>query len=194
MCVDKKIKSNINSKQSGFTIIELLVVIVIIGILAVITIVSYTGITKKANEANLISDLASAKKQVALYYTEHGVYPKSLGANNCLSNDTVTPNPDTNYCLKSGSGNIFVMTPGDGSTFELTASKGTLAYKVTENTPPTSTIPVIPITSIAATSGTPLTGQTLTAGALTPSEATASYKWQSSTTVGGAYTDIPGAT
>jgi len=38
----------IKSKQIGFTIVELIVVIVIIGILATITIVSYTGISKQA--------------------------------------------------------------------------------------------------------------------------------------------------
>ena len=36
-------------KNSGFTIVELLVVIVVIGILAAITIVAYTGISQKAN-------------------------------------------------------------------------------------------------------------------------------------------------
>ena len=45
------ILNNIKTRQkdSGFTIVELLVVIVVIGILAAITIVSYTGITARAN-------------------------------------------------------------------------------------------------------------------------------------------------
>ena len=36
------------SQQSGFTIVELLVVVVVIGVLAAITVVTYTGINKKA--------------------------------------------------------------------------------------------------------------------------------------------------
>ena len=44
-------------KDNAFTIVELLVVIVVIGILASITIVSYRGITTKAAEASLQSDL-----------------------------------------------------------------------------------------------------------------------------------------
>lgn len=50
-------------RQNAFTIVELLIVIVIIGILAAITIVSYTGITQRANEATLKSDLANNKKR-----------------------------------------------------------------------------------------------------------------------------------
>ncbi|MDK2899387.1 MAG: hypothetical protein PWQ10_574, partial [Patescibacteria group bacterium] len=46
--------------SQAFTIVELLVVIVVIGILAAITIVSYTGITGKANEAAIQSELSSA--------------------------------------------------------------------------------------------------------------------------------------
>ncbi|HZJ34804.1 MAG TPA: prepilin-type N-terminal cleavage/methylation domain-containing protein, partial [Candidatus Angelobacter sp.] len=54
-------------KTNGFTIVELLVVIVVIGILAAITIVSYTGISQKAKEASLQSDLDNASKQIKLF-------------------------------------------------------------------------------------------------------------------------------
>lgn len=189
---------NKNKKQVqsslAFTIVELLIVIVIIGILAAITIVSYTGITKKANEATLQADLANAKKQIALYYTEHGVYPKTL-INNCLSNDTITPNPDTKYCLSSSSGNVYSMTPGNGLSYELTATKSTTTYKITQDTSPTDiSVTTTPVTAIGAITGTAQIGQTLTAGAVSPAGATVSYKWQSATTSGGAYTDIPNAT
>jgi prepilin-type N-terminal cleavage/methylation domain-containing protein len=42
---------------SGFTIVELLIVIVVIGILAAITIIAYNGVQNKANDAAIRSDL-----------------------------------------------------------------------------------------------------------------------------------------
>jgi prepilin-type N-terminal cleavage/methylation domain-containing protein len=44
-------------RQSGFTIVELLIVIVVIGILAAITIVSFNGVTAKAKFVGYQSDL-----------------------------------------------------------------------------------------------------------------------------------------
>jgi len=125
-----------SNSNPGFTIVELLVVIVVIAILATITIVSYTSISTKATEAAAISDLSNAKNQFALYYTEHSVYPTGLDTNNCLTNATVTPNPDTNYCLKSGSGNVFALTVATGSTYTLTATKSSNTYKVTNDSSP----------------------------------------------------------
>lgn len=136
-------------RSSGFTIVELLVVIVVIGILAAITMVSYSGITKKANEAAIVSDLATAKNQFALYYTEHSVYPTGLDANNCPTNATVTPNPDTNYCLKSGSGNTFAVTIATGSTYTLTATKNSTVYKVTNDSSPVAAVLTCPTGFIA---------------------------------------------
>ena len=40
-------------KQSGFTIVELLIVIVVIGILAAITIVAYNGVQARANDTRM---------------------------------------------------------------------------------------------------------------------------------------------
>ncbi|RYZ85786.1 MAG: prepilin-type N-terminal cleavage/methylation domain-containing protein, partial [Moraxellaceae bacterium] len=47
-----------STHTSGFTIVELLIVIVVIGILAAIVIVGYQGVTKRANDTAVRSDLA----------------------------------------------------------------------------------------------------------------------------------------
>lgn len=67
--------SNISTKQySGFTIVELLIVIVVIAILAAITIVAYNGIQSRARESSLRSDLTNISKQLELYRAD-GDYP-----------------------------------------------------------------------------------------------------------------------
>ncbi|MDK2899267.1 MAG: hypothetical protein PWQ10_454, partial [Patescibacteria group bacterium] len=124
--------------SQAFTIVELLVVIVVISILATIIIVSYTGITSKAGVASLQSDLSNAKKQFSMYYVDHGIYPTGLDTNNCPTGST-SPSPDTNYCIKPSSGNILALINTTGTSYGLTASKGTIAYKVTESTSPTLT-------------------------------------------------------
>lgn len=64
--------------RSAFTIVELLIVIVVIGILAAISTVAYGGVSTKATEAALKSDLNNAAKQLSLAYIEGGGYPASL--------------------------------------------------------------------------------------------------------------------
>lgn len=73
-------KSISASRRKGFTIVELLIVIVIIGILASITIVSYAGISQRARDATLKSDLANAAIQMQLDYVNNGVMSSALPA------------------------------------------------------------------------------------------------------------------
>lgn len=62
--------------SQGFTIVELLIVIVIIAILAAITVVAFNGVTNRANDTAIQSDLNSFSKQVALYAAGgDGSYP-----------------------------------------------------------------------------------------------------------------------
>ncbi|OYW85009.1 hypothetical protein B7Z17_03085, partial [Candidatus Saccharibacteria bacterium 32-49-10] len=51
-------------KQTGFTIVELLIVIVIIAILAAITIVAFNGIQTRAQNSKIRSDLAMFSKAI----------------------------------------------------------------------------------------------------------------------------------
>lgn len=130
-----------NSK-SGFTIVELLVVIVVIGILAAISIVSYSGITNRAKVASIQSDLASASKQLKVFYVDNGVYPATISTN-CA----VSPTTTTNLCFKPSMGNDFTSTPYSRPTdqsFILTVTNGALVYHITEDSAPTAGIYVIP--------------------------------------------------
>ena len=63
-------------KQSGFTIIELLIVVVVIAILAAITIVAYNGIQDRAMNSSRISAAQSSYKLMMMYYAENGRYPE----------------------------------------------------------------------------------------------------------------------
>lgn len=62
---------------SGFTIVELLIVIVVIAILATISIVAYTGIQDRATASAVKSDLANFAKmiQIARIDSTDGLYP-----------------------------------------------------------------------------------------------------------------------
>ena len=64
-------------KQTGFTIVELLIVIVVIGILAAITIVAYNGIQNRAHDTAVQNDLSSMAKKLAMYKATGGggMYP-----------------------------------------------------------------------------------------------------------------------
>lgn len=59
------------SSLSGFTIVELLVVIIVIGILAVITVVSYAGITRKAAIESFRASTRIVLRAGEVYETEN---------------------------------------------------------------------------------------------------------------------------
>lgn len=64
-----------SKRVSGFTIVELLIVIVIIAILAAITIAAFNGIQQRAKFSKLQSDLGSIRKSLQLYQADNGSYP-----------------------------------------------------------------------------------------------------------------------
>lgn len=66
---------SIRKKNSGFTIIELLIVIIVIGILATLVIVTYNGIQQKARNTKRDTDINAIQGQVEAFFAQNGKYP-----------------------------------------------------------------------------------------------------------------------
>ena len=83
-------------QKSGFTIVELLIVIVVIAILAGITIVAYNGIQQRANNTQRIVAAKEFVKALKSYAAVNQKYPGGAGAY-CIGESNITDfdtNPD----------------------------------------------------------------------------------------------------
>jgi general secretion pathway protein G len=67
-------------RQSGFTLIELIVVVTIIGILAAVAVSNVKWAQTKARESALRHDLFEMRKAIDDYYADNQKYPESLQA------------------------------------------------------------------------------------------------------------------
>ena len=66
------------ARKSGFTLVEILIVVVILGILAAIVIPQFTDASTEAKESALCSDLQTMRSQIELYKIQHNDIPPSL--------------------------------------------------------------------------------------------------------------------
>jgi len=60
---------------TGFTIVELLIVIVVIAILAAISVVAYSGVQNRANDTTIQSDLNNLAKKIQIAAVDTGEFP-----------------------------------------------------------------------------------------------------------------------
>ncbi|MGY4893438.1 MAG: prepilin-type N-terminal cleavage/methylation domain-containing protein [Candidatus Saccharimonadota bacterium] len=80
-------------KQTGFTIVELLIVVVVIAILAAITIVAYTGIQNRSKESALATSTTQVGKKLEVFKIDNGdTYPSvaTFSAATGVSNTAAT--------------------------------------------------------------------------------------------------------
>jgi len=123
--------SSLQRRSTGFTIVELLIVIVVIGILAAITIVAYNGIQNRAKSAALQSDTANAYKTIEAYkYSATNTtesYPSNLAAAGLTSGANNTPsytsyNSNRGYCVQFTNGLLSYYAVAGGSVKEGTCT------------------------------------------------------------------------
>lgn len=67
--------TSLQSKQRGFTIIELLIVIIVIGILATLVITTFSGIQRNARNRTREADVNALHSQLEYFYGQQGYYP-----------------------------------------------------------------------------------------------------------------------
>ena len=172
----QKLAKNLRSRQQttkkGFTIVELLIVIVIIGILAAVTIVAYNGVTQRANEASLASDLNGASMLLATYRIDNGTYPTS---NDCTVG--LSPAPPR-ICLHVSGSNILASYTVDTSLpgsphYKLIITNGGGSSYVTDDQGPTKSPATVAVTGGVTTVDGAYTVRTfMSSGTLTVSNGT----------------------
>jgi general secretion pathway protein G len=67
--------------KSGFTLVEILIVVVILGILAAIVIPQFTEASTEAKTSSLCTDLQTMRSQIELYKIQHNDALPAAGVN-----------------------------------------------------------------------------------------------------------------
>lgn len=123
-----------NSSTTGFTIVELLIVIVVIAILAAISVVAYRGIQNRAYDTNIKSDLANAARKLELYKVDSSSYsapPWAPGIGAGFGKDAYLVGPSSSnvnnllYCyLNDNSAYALVGRSRSDNTYYISNSSG----------------------------------------------------------------------
>ena len=118
--------------RSGFTIVELLIVIVVIGILAAITIVAYSGIQQRAKDASIRADFANAAKKLEIYNADNGTYPTSWPQAATMGVRFSFSPVSSNVILCSASGTGYALLASQyGKTYKYVVGQGTTEPSIT---------------------------------------------------------------
>ena len=112
--------------RSGFTIVELLIVIVIIGILAAITIVAYNGIQERARAASIVTALKKIDKAFQVKATNDGIATwwtdaQFTGTSNPTISSVISSTNLKDYLQEepkiSGMSDVYSIYVNDGDTY-----------------------------------------------------------------------------
>jgi len=110
----RKQKSLLKNFHSGFTLVELLVVISVIGLLAALIMVNFNAARERARDVERKSDLDQIKKALRLYYNDKNVYPEtSLTGNKICGCDDPCRTYEWNAAFECGGMTYMKLLPND---------------------------------------------------------------------------------
>jgi type IV pilus assembly protein PilA len=114
--------------ESGFTLVELLVVMLIIGLLAAIAIPAFFNQKDKATDSQAKVFARTAETSMETYATDNGgVYNANTPANTVAALDKIEPTLNGATLAVSGlsdKGYTVTVTSGTGNTFSITRDVG----------------------------------------------------------------------
>ena len=110
-------RGRLNAPRSGFTIVELLIVIVVIAVLAAISVVAYNGLQQRAHSTSAKAAVLQVAKKLAAYSIDDGSYPNTL-ADISIQDSDGTTYEYTNY------------SSGGQPSFCITTTTGGVSYKI----------------------------------------------------------------
>ncbi|GLO59560.1 type II secretion system protein GspG [Vibrio sp. MACH09] len=81
-------------KQTGFTLLEVMVVVVILGVLASFVVPNLLGNKEKADQQKAISDISALEQALDMYKLDNSVYPSTdQGLEALVNKPSGTPEP-----------------------------------------------------------------------------------------------------
>ena len=100
-------------KSSGFTLVELLVVISIIAVLSAVLMVNFVGMRERSRDSQKIQDLNAIKSALRMYYNDNQFYPLDKGVITGSGFTGYMSNlGDTSFIYNRGSSDSFIITIG----------------------------------------------------------------------------------
>lgn len=72
----------LRNNKTGFTIVELLIVVLVIAVLATLVVTTFNGVQQRSRNQDRERDLEILKSQLESYHIQHGYYPSLANMNN----------------------------------------------------------------------------------------------------------------
>jgi type IV pilus assembly protein PilA len=149
-----KLRQRMASEESGFTLVELLVVMLIIGLLAAIAIPAFFNQREKAYDANAKEQARTAETAIETYATDNGGVYTGLDAadlppiEESLTNVVSTTRPYIESAAPTGAGadadkgwTVTIVSPKTSNEFTISRAADTSALTFTCTTGGTSGCP-----------------------------------------------------